>query len=268
MNSDSDIASVVSDISNSLPSIANSSAPYSVTRPRLISNASSSQQAQRVAGPRKPNPSSLPRSNPQPTSAKQPVSPAPASASATSASAPIAGLSQAPTSNISFTRRLVPSLPSSTKSALSAMLAPSSSSPNPFAETYASISGRGVAPAQRVSIQVFFPRATGIKDGGRDGGRSKVREGMELSVRKDATVEEVIGFALWTYWEEGWLPPLDHGLPKGGEEAEEEERRVRLSAVGWILRITEDDGEIDDDFPREFCCRRHSATSIEFCNSS
>jgi hypothetical protein len=24
-----------------------------------------------------------------------------------------------------------------------------------------------------------------------------------------------------------------------------------LSAVGWILRIAEEDGEVDDDFPRE-----------------
>ncbi|THV04470.1 hypothetical protein K435DRAFT_649347, partial [Dendrothele bispora CBS 962.96] len=249
MNSDSDIASVVSDISNSLPSVANSSLPYSATRPRFTSNASSTHQSQRVTGPRKQNPSSLPRSNPQPASSKQPMSPAPTSASTVSVSTSTTSIPQA-SASISFARSPVPSLPSSNKSALSAMLASSSSSPNPFAETYASISGRGVAPAQRVAIRVFFPRATGTKDGGRDRGKNKVREGMEFSVRKDATVEEVIGFALWSYWEEGWLPALDHGLPKGsGDETEEEERRVRLSAVGWILRITEDDGEIDDDFP-------------------
>lgn len=66
---------------------------------------------------------------------------------------------------------------------------------------------------------------------------------MDLSVRKDATVEEVLGFALWNYWEEGWLPKLDEGV---GEED------PRLAGVGWILRITEDDGEVDEDFPRKF----------------
>jgi hypothetical protein len=68
---------------------------------------------------------------------------------------------------------------------------------------------------------------------------------MELSVRRDATVEEVIGFALWTYWDMGWIPKLDEGI----EEAEED---VKLSAVGWIMRIAEDDGEVDDEFPRDY----------------
>ena len=69
---------------------------------------------------------------------------------------------------------------------------------------------------------------------------------MDLNVRRDATVEEVIGFALWHYWEEDWLPKLDDRL---GED--DPKRGVRLSAVGWILRIAEEDGEVDDDFPRE-----------------
>ncbi len=71
---------------------------------------------------------------------------------------------------------------------------------------------------------------------------------MDLNVRRDATVEEVIGFALWTYWEEGWKPKLDEGL--NGED--DEQWATHLSAVGWILRITEDDGEVDDDFPRKY----------------
>jgi len=66
---------------------------------------------------------------------------------------------------------------------------------------------------------------------------------MDLNVRKDATVEEIIGFALWSYWEEGWLPKLDEG-----QSGEEETR----SAVGWIMRVAESDGEVDEDFPREF----------------
>lgn len=69
---------------------------------------------------------------------------------------------------------------------------------------------------------------------------------MDLNVRKDATVEEVIGFSLWTYWKEGWLPKLDEGL--SGEDDPKWETKV--SAVGWIMRIAEEDGEVDDDFPR------------------
>jgi target of rapamycin complex 2 subunit MAPKAP1 len=82
---------------------------------------------------------------------------------------------------------------------------------------------------------------------------------MELSVRKDASVEEVLGFALWTYWEEEWMPPLDSSLPPppaGGappsspdEEKNEREREALLSALGWVLLIAEEDGEVDDDFP-------------------
>lgn len=120
-------------------------------------------------------------------------------------------------------------------SALSAMLASSGESSNPFAETYASISGRGEAAS--TNVQVYFPHA-----------REPAGRAMDLNVRKDATVEEVVGFALWNYWEEGWLPKLDEGL--GGDE--DPKKAIRLSAVGWILRIAEDDGEVDDDFPRMF----------------
>lgn len=115
------------------------------------------------------------------------------------------------------------------------MLASSGESSNPFAETYASISGRGEAAS--TNVQVFFPHA-----------REPAGRAMDLNVRKDATVEEVIGFALWNYWEEGWLPKLDDGL--GGDE--DPKRATRISAVGWILRIAEDDGEVDDDFPRKY----------------
>jgi hypothetical protein len=51
-------------------------------------------------------------------------------------------------------------------------------------------------------------------------------------------VEEVIGFGLWKYWEEGREPKL-----------REDEGEEKLSAVGWGLRMVEDDGEVDEDFP-------------------
>ncbi|KAF4616357.1 hypothetical protein D9613_008618 [Agrocybe pediades] len=118
------------------------------------------------------------------------------------------------------------------KSSLSAMLASSGSSSNPFTEMYAAISGRGEIAS--TNVQIYFPHAH------RPAGKA-----MDLNVRRDATVEEVIGFALWNYWEEGWLPKLDEGL--SGED--DPKWSTKLSAVGWILRIAEDDGEVDDDFP-------------------
>lgn len=115
------------------------------------------------------------------------------------------------------------------KSALSSLLASSNSS-NPFSDLYSAISGRGVPAAASTTITIFFPRA-----------RAPAGKPMLLNVRKDATMEEVLGFALWNYWEEGWEPRLD-------EEPEKSEDL--LSAVGWVMRIAEDDGEVDEDFPR------------------
>jgi len=102
---------------------------------------------------------------------------------------------------------------------------------NPFSDLYSGISGRGVPPSASMTATVFFPFA-----------REPAGKPMTLSVRKDATVEEVLGFALWSYWEDGWLPRLDED-PNAPEE--------KLSAVGWVLKIAEEDGEVDGDFPRE-----------------
>ncbi|KAG9016667.1 hypothetical protein FRB90_002584 [Tulasnella sp. 427] len=123
------------------------------------------------------------------------------------------------------------------KSALTAMLsAKNSVSDNPFTTLYAAMSGR--AESASVTVRVWFPES---------GGPAAV-EPLQLKVRKDATVEEVIGFGLWTYWDEGVEPKLDAGLEGEGEEVEKK-REVRLSAVGWNLRIAEMDGEVDEDFP-------------------
>ncbi|KAL1736140.1 stress-activated map kinase interacting protein 1-domain-containing protein [Schizophyllum commune] len=132
---------------------------------------------------------------------------------------------------LTFTRSKVPPARPQ-RSALTAMLAHEDSSSNPFAELYAAISGRGQPGA--MTIPVYFPHAT--KPRGKP---------LQLCIRRDATVEEVIGFALYTYWKEGWEPRIDAGL--SGED--DERWHVRVSAVGWILRMAEEDGEPDDDFP-------------------
>jgi hypothetical protein len=113
-------------------------------------------------------------------------------------------------------------------SALTAILASSGGPANPFSELYGAISGRGETAS--IDVKVFFPHAE-VPHG----------EHVTLNVRKDATIEEVIGFALWTYWDERWLPELNTGV---------KDDDPKLSAIGWIMRIAEDDGEVDEDFPR------------------
>jgi len=54
---------------------------------------------------------------------------------------------------------------------------------------------------------------------------------MTITVRPDATVEDVIGYVLYQYTEEGRQP------------------KANDSIVTYSLRIVEDDGEIDNDFP-------------------
>ncbi|KAM6492498.1 Stress-activated map kinase interacting protein 1 (SIN1) domain containing protein [Amanita muscaria] len=139
-------------------------------------------------------------------------------------------LSSNPSTELTFTRKKVGNL-KPVKSSLSAIMASLGSS-NPFAEMYAAVSGKSEVAS--INVQVYFPRATELSG-----------TPMDLNVRKDATVEEVIGFALWTYWEKKWLPRLDEGLSDENDSKWEE----KMSAVRWVLRIAEMDGEVDDDFP-------------------
>lgn len=132
-----------------------------------------------------------------------------------------------------FARQKVPPI-RAVKSALSSMMAASNTT-NPFSDLYSAISGRGVSPAGgSMVVTVFFPFA-----------REPAGEPMRLSVRKDASVEEVLGFGLWSYWEAGWLPRLDD------EDLNVNAGEDKLGTVGWVLKIAEDDGEVDEDFPRK-----------------
>lgn len=140
-----------------------------------------------------------------------------------------------------FARKPIPPpLKKQQTSNLSRMLASQSGmTDNPFTELYGAISGRGDSSA--ISLDIYFPHS------------KRAVKAVKLNIRRDATVEEVIGFGLWTYWEEKLEPKLDEGL--GGDD--DRQRPIRLSAVGWSLRIAEDDGEVDEDFPRKslICAR-------------
>jgi hypothetical protein len=132
------------------------------------------------------------------------------------------------------------------KSALSSMMAASNTT-NPFSDLYSAISGRGVSPPASMVVTVFFPFA-----------REPAGESMRLSVRKDATVEEVLGFGLWSYWEAGWLPRLDD------EDTNSNTSEEKFCAVGWVMKIAEEDGEVDEDFPRK--SSRFTAFFLRFTN--
>jgi hypothetical protein len=79
-----------------------------------------------------------------------------------------------------------------------------------------------------VTLELYFPHS------------SNETVPLVVKVRRDATVEEVTGYGLFKYWEEGRKPLL-----------QDEESDQRWSTVGWGLRIVEDDGEVDEDFPRK-----------------
>lgn len=100
---------------------------------------------------------------------------------------------------------------------------------NPFASLYASVAAPPTLPS--LKLELFFPHSEDPSDP------------LLVTVRKDATVEEVTGYGLWRYYDEGREPVLD------------EDNEAEMSTIAWGLRIVEDDGEVDEDFPRECMMR-------------
>lgn len=91
---------------------------------------------------------------------------------------------------------------------------------NPFLGEFASFTGQGeLAP---LALQLYLPHS------------STPNKPLPLTVRRDASVENVIGFALYTYYDKRWQPPLTPQQSKTSQ---------------WTMRIVEDDGSIDEDFP-------------------
>lgn len=91
---------------------------------------------------------------------------------------------------------------------------------NHLAELYASFSGKG--DLKPLHLKIFRPT------------NEEPMKPIDVVVRQDATVAETIGFSLYRYWEEGRKPPL---------------KKEECDANVWTLRIMEDVGVVDDDFP-------------------
>ncbi|KAJ2686541.1 Component of a membrane-bound complex containing the Tor2p kinase [Coemansia spiralis] len=92
---------------------------------------------------------------------------------------------------------------------------------NPFSEEFSAIGNASGGP-NLLGLKVF------VLCGG--GAQSQL---LNVKVRQNATVEQVIGFALHRYIDDGLTPPLEPDVQ---------------DVVMWALRIAED-GEVDDDFP-------------------
>ncbi|RKO94474.1 stress-activated map kinase interacting protein 1-domain-containing protein [Blyttiomyces helicus] len=105
-------------------------------------------------------------------------------------------------------------------SALSACIQHKSGDDNPFALDYSFFSGKGDSDAIR--LKIFFPMS------------ENPSEPLLISVKRDATVEEVVGYAMYEYFNESREPAVPEHL---------------RDIVNWNMRIVEDDGEIDEDFP-------------------
>lgn len=135
-------------------------------------------------------------------------------------------------------------------SILSSMLQKQDSGPeNPFAAFYAGIAGRA-ATVPSMTVEIYFPWAESKQPpassppaSGAVSVHPKIKC-MKLNIRKDATMEEVIGYGLYCYTEEKWKPELD----PAGSTRSDSEREAKTTTIGWTLMIVED-GEVDDDFP-------------------
>jgi SAPK-interacting protein 1 (Sin1), middle CRIM domain len=130
-------------------------------------------------------------------------------------------------------------------SALSAKLKKQESAPeNPFSAFYTGVAARS-SGAPSISVDLYFPFAVSVPQGKPSSSSVESVDAktkcMKVKVRKDATMEELIGFGLYCYIEEGWSPRFWENVP-------ESEQDTKLTTIGWVLRIVED-GEVDEDYP-------------------
>ncbi|KAJ1920773.1 Component of a membrane-bound complex containing the Tor2p kinase [Tieghemiomyces parasiticus] len=91
---------------------------------------------------------------------------------------------------------------------------------NPFAARYRALSGQG--DVNPLPLEIFLPHATESK------------RSLRITMKRNATVEDVIGFTLFEYIEQAVEPEL---------------ATDQLVTVRWNVRMVEDDGSIDEDFP-------------------
>lgn len=104
-----------------------------------------------------------------------------------------------------------------------------------FFSAYASVPPPHNSSIASLSIKIYYPFS------------SEPLKPIDITIRKDVSVEEVIGWALFRYCEEGRKPEVDDAHDKGPNK--DVNPVIWRTTAGWALRIVEDDGEVDEDFP-------------------
>ncbi|KAJ7465153.1 hypothetical protein FB451DRAFT_1262810 [Mycena latifolia] len=92
--------------------------------------------------------------------------------------------------------------------------------PNPFAAAAPTAEVIG-SPSSR-TIEVYFPHAAQPKG-----------QMLALRLAANATVEDAIALALWTYWEKRWLPELNASKPRD------------TNIASWIMLVPGKDGAVN-----------------------
>jgi hypothetical protein len=127
------------------------------------------------------------------------------------------------------------------KSSLLSMKMKQGGMSNPFAKDYSFVSGK--SEQGPITLKIYFPASNFNAVGSQtnlDAAASGARKALQVVIKRDATVEEVIGFSLYCYVEDKRLPSITA-------------KDCLYSVVAaWNLRIVEDDGQIDEDFPGKY----------------
>ncbi|BGP19604.1 hypothetical protein JCM10213_000199 [Rhodosporidiobolus nylandii] len=227
------------------------SAPPAMLAPPSRTASPSSSRAPSPSSSRPPSPSpspSPPHPAAAPASLAPPTSPTPRRPPSPGLFFPPRGLyiRQAQSS----ARRRAQSPPEQPKSALSALLAApsvsggaSGGSSNPFNRLYGALISRA---SDALQLTLYFPSS------------SKPSKPLKVGVKRDVTVEEVLGVGLWCYVDEEREP----GVEQLDEPGWEERAREGEETTRWELRICEDEGEVDEDFPALDRTRAISAFSF------
>ncbi|ORY42750.1 hypothetical protein BCR33DRAFT_717943 [Rhizoclosmatium globosum] len=113
------------------------------------------------------------------------------------------------------------------RSALALLLNDQGATENPFADEFGFLSGKGEAYPLR--IKIYIPSSLTPFDP------------ILIIIKRDATVEELIGYTLYEYFNK-----LSSTAP---ETVDQFLPHDKCDVCCWSLRLVEDDGTIDEDFP-------------------
>ncbi|KAJ3206184.1 hypothetical protein HDU82_004664 [Entophlyctis luteolus] len=119
------------------------------------------------------------------------------------------------------------------KSTLALLLNDQGATENPFADNFGFLSGKG--EAYPIRIKIFIPTSP------------TPSEPLLIILKRDATVEELIGYTLYEYFNK--LSTTSSTTPDGQSAEDTYLPEDKRDVCCWNLRLVEDDGTIDEDFP-------------------